>query len=649
MKTISAITALLAVAWASVAVAQDNTARGKSLFEAQCSSCHTVTPGQHGFGPSLAGVTGRQAGTVAGYKFTGAMTNSGLRWDPKNLDEFLGGSTKKVPGTAMDFAITAAADRAAIIAYLGTVGGGAAVAPVAVNVPAPPARPHGGPTQEELLGAAGNPRDWIYATRDYAGTRFADLKQINTRNVAQLRPVCLYRTDIAAPTQTNPLVYDGIMYATFENSVVAIDAATCRERWTYKWNPKGRSVSLSNRGVAIKDGVLVRGTSDGHLIALDMDQGRLIWSRKIADAEEGQYLSMPPLMFEDMVIFGPAGADWGPKNWVGAFRIASGEPVWRFNLIPDVGEPGSETWINGASIEHGGGSLWTPLSFDAVAGTLYLPVGNPAPDFYGALRPGENLYTNSAVALDVRTGKPLWYKQFVPHDIHDTDLSQVSPLFSASIRGKERKLMTVSGKDGLLRVMDRDTREIMFELPITTRSNVDVAPTVEGIHRCPGLLGGMEWNGPTYDPLSKTLFASAVDWCGTFKISEEPPTFQPATHYYGGAVIPDPRETAHGWLTAIDAINGKIKWQKQWATPLAAALVSTSGGLVFTGDMNDDFIALDAANGNVLYRFNTGGSIGGGVVTYQVKGKQYIATTSGVVSGFFGGSGPSMIAVLALP
>ncbi len=646
MNRIAILSALMVVASSGAALADDGTTHGKSVFEAQCSACHTVTPGKHAFGPSLAGVVGRQAGSVAGFKFTGAMSSSGLQWDAKNLGEFLAGSTKKVPGTSMDFAIANPDDRTAIIAYLATIGGGGA-APVASS--APPVLPHGGPTQAELLGAAGNPRDWLYASRDYAGTRFSGLKQINTSNAARLTPVCLYRTDVAAPTQTNPVVYDGIMYVTLENSVAAIDAATCRQRWMYKWNPKGRSVSLANRGVAIKDGILVRGTFDGYLIALDMDQGRLLWSRQVASAEEGQYLSMPPLMFEDTVIVGPAGADFGPKNWVGAFRIASGEPVWRFNLIPDPGEPGSESWSDPKSALHGGGSLWTPLSFDPAAGILYLPVGNPSPDFYGALRPGNNLYTNSVVALDVRTGKLQWYKQFVPHDVHDTDLSQVSPLFSASVGGKARKLMSVSGKDGLLRVMDRDTQEILFELPITTRSNVDAAPTVEGIHRCPGLLGGMEWNGPAYNPATRTLFVSAVDWCGTFKLSEQPPDFEPATHYYGGAVVPDSRDTARGWLTAIDAINGKIKWQKHWATPLPAALVSTSGGLVFTGDMNNDFVALDAANGNILYRFNTGGSIGGGVVTYEVKGKQYVAATSGVVSGFFGGSGPSMIVVLALP
>ncbi len=644
MRQITALAFAAVTIFAANAHAADDSSRGKTLFEANCAACHTTVPGKQGFGPSLAEVAGRPAGSLPGYKFTDAMANSGLHWDAKTLGEFLEGSTKKVPGTAMDYTVSNADDRTAIVAYLATLGDGSKIAgPAAASPPVP----KGGPTQQELLGAA-NSRDWLYATKDYSGARFADLRQVNVKNASQLRPVCLYRTDLSTPTQTNPLVYDGIMYATFENSVAAIDAATCRQKWVYKWNPKGPSISFSNRGVAIKDGVLVRGTSDGYLIALDMGEGRLIWSKKIAEQKDGQYLSMPPLMFEDTVIYGPAGADFGPKNWVGAFRIATGEAVWRFNLIPDDGEPGADTWSDPKSRTHGGGSLWTPLSFDPGSGTLYLPVGNPSPDFYGELRPGANLYTNSVVALDVRTGKLKWYKQFVPHDVHDTDLTQVSPLFSASVNGKRRNLMSVTGKDGLLRIMDRDTQEIVFELPITTRSNVDAEPTVEGIHRCPGLLGGVEWNGPSYNPLTKTLFAASVDWCGTFTITPQPPGFISAAHYYGGGVTPDPHDSARGWLTAIDAVTGKVRWKKQWGTPMSAALVTTAGGLIFTGSMDYDFVAMNAANGDILYKFNTGGSIGGGVITYEVKGKQYVATTSGVVSGFHGGSGPSSIVVFAL-
>jgi hypothetical protein len=252
------------------------------------------------------------------------------------------------------------------------------------------------------------------------------------------------------------------------------------------------------------------------------------------------------------------------------------------------------------------------------------------------------------VALDAKTGKLLWYRQFIPHDVHDADLSQVSPLFRTTIDGKEHDVISVSGKDGLLRLLDRngDHKEF-YVVPITTRENVDALPTVEGVHRCPGLLGGMEWNGPAFDPGSNTLFVPAVDWCGVFaKAPKDPPIMQ-GMHYYGGSVTQDPREKAKGWLTAVDASTGKERWKYASPTPLVAGVTATSGGVVFTGDLNNDFLALDAKTGDVLYRFNTGGSIGGGVITYALDGKQYVAATSGSVSAFFGGSGLPAVVVFA--
>jgi alcohol dehydrogenase (cytochrome c) len=643
LATLMLVTGFLLCEQASAA---GDAGAGKTVFANQCASCHTIEAGKNGFGPSLAAVLGRKAGGLAGFTYSPAMAQAGLIWDEKNLDEFLTSSTAKVPGTSMPVQLPSASDRANVIAYLETLGRASAAAPSAPATGAPSAQ---GPTQAELLRAAQDKQNWLYASKDYNGTRFVELAQITPKNAGQLRAACIYRSNTAGSTQTNPLVYQGVMYLTIDKATVAIDAATCRERWTYNWEQKGSVISPANRGVALKDGRLLRGTADGYLIALDMAKGTLLWSQKIADAKTSQYLSMPPLIYEDLVIYGPAGADWGAKNWIGAFRLATGEQVWRFNLIPDAGEPGADSWTNQASREHGGGSLWTPLSLDVKKGVLYVPVGNPAPDFYPDVRPGTNLYTNSAVALDVRTGKLLWYKQFGPNDANDRDLSQVSPLFSATVKGKSRNLLTVSGKDGLLRMLDRDSHDVLYELPITTRTNFDKVPVVGGVHGCPGLLGGMEWNGPAYSPPTRTLYVASVDWCGTFTKTDKPPEFTEHAHYYGGAVTPDPREQARGWLQAIDAATGTIRWKKQWPTPLVAGVTATSGGMLFTGDLNNDFLAIDASNGKTLYHFNTGGSIGGGVISYEIGGKQYVATTSGVVSGFFGGSGTSAIIIFSLP
>ena len=635
---------LIAIAHSGAMAADANLNAGQEIYQAQCSACHSNQPGMNGIGPTLAGVAGRKAGSLPGFHYTPAISGSGLTWDAKTFIQFLADPTKLVPGTAMTVMVPDETGRANVFAYLATLKDNTAEAK-----PSGPAVPKiTGPTQAELDGAGATTDAWLYASHDYAGTRFVDLNQITPANAKNLRPVCLYRSEQSASVQTSPLVYGGVMYLTFGRATVAIDAKTCRERWTYIWQPKGQEISPANRGAAIMNGKLVRGTADGYLIALDMADGSLLWSQPVASAAGGQYFSMPPLIFGDLIIAGPSGADFGAKNWVGAFKLETGEPVWKFNLVPDPGEPGAETWESAETLKHGGGSLWTPLSLDAKAGIVYLPVGNPAPDFYGELRPGANLYTDSLVALDAKTGKLLWYRQFIPHDVHDADLSQVSPLFETTIDGKKREVISVSGKDGLLRLLDRNSHDQFYEVPITTRENVDALPTVEGVHRCPGLLGGMEWNGPAYDPGSNTLFVPAVDWCGVFSKAPKDPPIMQGMHYYGGAVASDPREKSKGWLTAFDASTGKERWKYASPTPLVASVTATSGGVLFTGDLNNDFLTLDAATGDVLYRFNTGGSIGGGVISYALHGKQYVATTSGTVSAFFGGSGLPAVVVLAV-
>lgn len=619
---------------------------GKTVFDQQCSNCHTTVAGKNGFGPSLDGVVGRRAGGLHGYTYSTAMANAGLTWNATTLDEFLASSTTRVPGTLMAVSVTDPTARANVIAYLATLT--AAPAATVADTVAPAAPLGHGPTGEELLAAGTDRESWLYASKDYAGDRYSPSAQITTVNAARLRPVCIYRSTKTGSTQSNPLVYKGIMYFTIDEATVAVDASTCRERWNHTWPMKDAALSKTSRGVAVKDGRLVRGTPDGYLIALNMSDGSLLWSRKIADPKAGQYLSMPPLIFEDRVIFGPAGADWGPKNWIGAFRLDNGEPLWRFNLVPDANEPGAESWSNPAALQHGGGSLWTPLSLDVGKGVLYVPVGNPAPDFYAAARPGDDLYTNSALALDVHSGKLLWFHQFGPADTHDRDLSQVSPLFTALVGGERRDLIAISGKDGLLRVLDRDSHKQLFEIPITTRSNWDAAPSVQGAHSCPGLLGGLEWNGPAYRRATNTLFVSSVDWCGTFTKAAEAPQFTVDAHYYGGAVSPDPREQSRGWLQAIDAATGAVRWKRQWPTPLVAGITVTAGGVLFTGDLDDNFLAIDANTGKTLYSFNTGGSVGGGVISYEVGGRQLVAALSGQVSGFFGGNGPAAVVVFAL-
>jgi alcohol dehydrogenase (cytochrome c) len=344
---------------------------------------------------------------------------------------------------------------------------------------------------------------------------------------------------------------------------------------------------------------------------------------------------MPPLIYDDLVLIGPAGSENAIGGWIGAFRLATGDSVWRFRVIPPKGQPGSETWRVPEGMVVGGGAVWTAMTLDAKTGLLFAATTNPAPDFAGGIREGDNLYTNSIVALDVRTGRPAWYRQLVPHDTHDWDVTQAGPLYEGTIGGQTRQLMATAGKDGMLRVLDRDSHKVVFSTPVTTRENVDAPIVATGTHACPGVLGGVEWSGPAYNPVTKMLYTPAVDWCGTFKVDDEI-RHVPGKNYMGGDYAFDPKPAGgKGWLTAVDALTGAVRWKYQSPRPMVGAVTTTAGGVVMTGELTGDFVVFDAATGREAYRFNTGGSIGGGLATYSLGGTQYIAVVSGSPSPFW--------------
>ncbi len=501
-----------------------------------------------------------------------------------------------------------------------------------------------GPAQSELL--APDAADWLYHTGNYAGTRYSPLDQITTANVGSLKVSCALQVGPVETFYSGPIVHHGIMYLTTANTTVAVDAATCRERWRYEWKPQDEMLWPNNRGVAVKDGYVVRGTADGYLVALDAEDGALLWARHVASPGEGETITMPPMIFEDLVLIGPAGSENNIQGWIGAFKLSSGEPVWRFNTVPRPGEPGRETWPTTPGVPNGGGAVWTPLSLDAARGELYVAVTNPAPDLPAHLRPGANLYTNAAVALDVRTGKLRWYDQLVPSDFHDWDLTQVSPLIRARVAGKDRDLLITSGKDGLLHAIDRRTRERLYQAEVTTRRNVDAPLSKDPVEACPGLLGGVEWNGPAYDPGAGLLIVPAVDWCFRMALMDTV-RHVPGEMYLGGTF--EGAEQKQGWLTAVDARDGSIRWRYRSELPMTAAVTTTAGGVAFTGEQTGDFLAFESATGRELYRFHTGAGIFGGVVTYAVGARQYVATTSGGGSLTMGGGGAPILFVFELP
>jgi len=477
--------------------------------------------------------------------------------------------------------------------------------------------------------------DWVYVDHDLAGTRHSPLKQITTENVSRLVKACAYSFPDKEPSQTAPIVSAGRMYLTTAHYTVAIDGADCHVIWSSTWTPREHEPAMTHRGAALADGKIIRGTSDGFLLALDAKDGRQLWAKQIADPKQGYFISMAPLAHGDLVYIGPAGAETAAQGWVAAFRVRDGEQVWRFNIVPNDGEPGADTWgPNPASRKHGGGNLWTPMSFDEQKNLLYVPGGNAAPDLFDDDRPGDNLYTNSLIALDAKTGHLVWYRQFVPHDVHDYDVSHVAPVFKTTINGSTRNVIASTGKDGLLRLLDRDSKDLIYSVAFTNRLNVEASITRTPVRVCPGTLGGQEWNGSSYYAKQNMLIVPATDWCAEFsKDATAPDPEKEHIHafYFGGQTKFDPWSAARGRLTAFDASTGQEKWRFDAGKPMIAGVTTTEGDLVFTGDLAGNLLALDARSGKVLLRSELGGPAGGGVVTYRAHGRQNVAAVSGFV------------------
>lgn len=632
----------MAVALVGPVVAQElsqpgaggDAAKGKSEFESNCSACHSVKAGEASIGPNLSGVFERLSGTLPGFDYTPALQNAQVLWTASNLDGLLANSGEKVPGTAMSVNIDRVSDRADIIAYLKTLGP-PNPSPDSITKKKTPLMD--GPTQAELDKAESG-TDWLQTNKGYSATRYSPLDQINKKNAAELRPICVYRSGLRGSHETFPVVYDGVIYVTTGTATSAADAKTCKQLWTHN-HKVGRNIRSLNRGPAIAKGRLVRVLPDGRIVALNMKDGSLLWENKVAGPEESAFMAMPPLIWNDMVFLGPAGSDWGLRGWVAAYNLSDGKEIWRFYTIPSEGDPVLKTWKKPETAKYGGGGVWTAMAMDTEKQLLLVPVANPAPDWNPAARPGDNLYTGSVVALDAKTGKLAWYKQFVVNDGHDYDMTSARPLISAEVGGKKRDLLVIAGKDGILRLLDRDTRDVLYESPFAKQENVDKPITPEGVHVCPGSVGGSEWAGAAFNPVTSTVFIGAVELCGVYQSRELEANPGTGKGFFGGNFIPDNNGKAGGRLSAFDALTGKLKWQQEWTTPSVAGLTATAGGLLITGKTSGEFIVLDADTGDTLYSFSSGGGFGTGPVTYELDGRQYIAAVSGVVSPYFAGRG----------
>jgi alcohol dehydrogenase (cytochrome c) len=473
--------------------------------------------------------------------------------------------------------------------------------------------------------------DWSYADHDFNGTRYSPLNQITTGNVKQLAKVCSYTFPEKVPSESTPIVSAGVLYATSDHYTVAMDAADCHVMWSYQWIPRDTDSVHPHRGASLANGKIIRGTGDDYLISLDAESGKLLWAKQIADPKAGYFISMPALVTADTIYVGPAGSERAGSGWIGAFRLSDGEQVWKFNIIPKDGEPGADTWGPDPEVrKHAGGALWTPQSYDSEKGILYVAGGNPAPDFYDDVRPGTNLYTNSMIALDGKTGKLLWYNQFIPHDVDDYDITHVNPIFKVN----SRTMIASSGKDGVLRVVDGETHKVVYSVPFTTILNSEKPLTNDPIKVCPGILGGDEWNSAAYSPkLSLIVVPSGDLWCSMNQKDKDAPSVEDANAgkkgYFGGPIAHGPLSEAKGRLTGFDAATGKERWRYEAPSPFVAGVAITASNLVFTGETGGFFDALDAQSGKVLVHMDLGDSVQGGVITYSAHNVQYVAVTSG--------------------
>ncbi|MGD0505131.1 MAG: PQQ-binding-like beta-propeller repeat protein [Steroidobacteraceae bacterium] len=519
-----------------------------------------------------------------------------------------------------------------------------------VATPAPLVTPSTqAPTQLELNQADVDAANWLTSNKGYLGYRYSSLSHLNDLNAHSLTRICSFDIGEKRSFPGAPLVYQGVLYTTTPYGVYAIDAATCQKRWSYAHTPDANTSVRSNKGPAIANGRLFRGTPDGHLIALDAADGALLWDRPLVNAAVGEYLTAVPLVWNNMVFIGKAGGELGIRGQVMALRATDGTDIWSFNTIPGPGETGSDTWENPGSYEHGGGATWTSYSLDATAGLLLVPVGNPGPDFANQVRPGTNLFTNSLVALDALTGQLKWWHQLVGPDFHDWDTSVLAAFDTPG----GSQLVAGAGKDGYLHVVNRATGELLFKAPIVSRYENGTAsiPTTSYLRFCP--VAAAQWNGPAFSPDSGLLYMNGIDWCGS-AIKGPTPTYQPGKEYLGwatpsGYATLDPIHQAFGLINAFEPGNGRLMWSYQLATPPLAGLIATAGNIVITGEVNGNLIILDAKTGALLYRDSlNAGALDGGLITYEVNGKQFIAVAAGDNNPTYQVTGENTIVVLGL-
>ena len=493
---------------------------------------------------------------------------------------------------------------------------------------------------DRILNANKEPQNWLTYSGNLSGQRYSELAQISPANVGNLEMKWAFQARSTEKFETTPLVVDGKMYITqAPNDVIALDAATGRTFWVFNYTPSTDArpcCGRVNRGVAVLGDTLFMATIDSHLIAIDATNGHPIWNVETGSAKAGYAMTHAPLVVKDKVIVGVAGGEYGIRGYIAAYDAKTGKEAWRFYTIPGPGEPGHETWESD-SWKIGGAPAWMTGTYDPTTNQLFWPTGNPSPSNRGAGRAGDNLYTNSLLSLDADTGKLNWSFQFTKHDEHDWDATQVPVM----IDDGDKHLIAQANRNGFFYALDRSAHKLLFAnayAKITWTdskdsegrpiANKNAEPTANGHSVCPGALGATNWMSPTFDSRTGLFYVTAREECDIFSTAPQP--YEAGHAYYGSAYFPsDESEPYWGALRAIDPSTGQIKWEFRHTSPSWSGVLSTAGDLVFTGDSEGNFIALDATSGKPLWHFQTGSAVYAAPIAFALDGKEYVAIAAG--------------------
>ncbi len=497
----------------------------------------------------------------------------------------------------------------------------------------------------DILAGLTEPSRWLTFSGDYSGRRHSPLTQLTPANVHRLAAQWTFQSGTITRGrgfESTPLALDGVLYVTGSNNFAwALDARTGRPFWQYRRElPADLTYGAQapvNRGFAILGDRLFMVTLDAHLLAFDRKSGTILWDTILADYKIGYSATAAPLVVNDKLIVGISGGEYPTRGFLDAYDPQTGARIWRFYTVPAPGEPGSETWPASSEVlARGGGGTWMTGSYDPELNLLYWGTGNPNPDYWGASRLGDNLYTNSLIAVDADSGRLKWHYQFTPHDTHDWDSNHVPVIADLTIGGAARKVVMVANRNGFFYVLDRSTGELLLGKPFTDTTwareiGRDGRPVVlnDGSKGClPDQWGGTNFNPPSFDPSLRLFFVTARETCATYTTQE--PKIVPGQAAFGGAVRVDRERPNYGALRAIDATTGERRWEFRYTSPTMAGVLSTASGVVFAGDNEGNFMAFDARSGKNLWRYPTGNGIWGAApMTYLLDGRQFVLIPSG--------------------